>query len=165
MRIKTNNPWQTLLALITGATAMKPNALLKLAAIASSVLLMAGFVSYRAGAFGWLSDTSTRSVDAEGDPTLERNPVDDPSSDSATQAERTIMSSSKSIMLAPSAPTSTTVTLGANEYKIELPSPNPAEAQPPAPPDPPPPKATERERTLLPGSKAPIPVVGRKPKP
>lgn len=34
-------------------TAKKSHALLKLAALASSVLLVGGYVSYRAGAFGW----------------------------------------------------------------------------------------------------------------
>jgi hypothetical protein len=33
----------------------QPNSLVKLAAIASSVLLLSGFVGYRAGAFQWLT--------------------------------------------------------------------------------------------------------------
>jgi hypothetical protein len=85
--------------------------LLKLAAVASSVLLLAAFVSYRAGAFSRLMESPASPV-------------------------RTMMPSTKlhTIKLAPSAET-------------------PA-AQPPAPPQELPSKATERTRTLLPGSKS-----------
>ena len=137
------------------------NVLLKLATVASAVLLMAGFVSYRAGAFGWLSDSGTRSVDAEGIPSSEGNLAEDPSTDSAAQGERTIMSGSKSIKLSGGNPS---VSLGEYKPKTEPPLPNPADVQPPATPEPPPPKATERERTLLPGSKS-APVANPKTKP
>jgi hypothetical protein len=43
----------------------KPNRLLKLAAVLSSLLLAAGFVSYRAGAFSWLQKPSTPPPPAE----------------------------------------------------------------------------------------------------
>jgi hypothetical protein len=38
--------------------------ILKLAVIASSVLLAAGFISYRAGAFGWLTPATVQPVDS-----------------------------------------------------------------------------------------------------
>ncbi len=46
----------------------QPNFLLKLAALASSVLLVSGFVCYRAGAFHWLWGASPQPADA--DPSL-----------------------------------------------------------------------------------------------
>lgn len=40
----------------------RPNAVLKLAAVASSAVLVAGFVSYRAGAFDWVRSTNPPAV-------------------------------------------------------------------------------------------------------
>src|SRR5262249_56218896 len=47
----------------------QPNRLLKVATIASSVLLLSGFVSYRAGAFHWLMRSSAPPADAVGSAT------------------------------------------------------------------------------------------------
>ena len=41
----------------------KPNIVVKLAVIASSVVLIAGFVSYRAGAFNWSKPASPQPAD------------------------------------------------------------------------------------------------------
>lgn len=41
----------------------RPNAVLKLAAVASSAVLVAGFVSYRAGAFDWVRSTNPPAVE------------------------------------------------------------------------------------------------------
>ncbi len=49
----------------------KPNALLKLAAVVSSVLLVGGLVSYRAGAFNWPMETNSPPADSESSPTPE----------------------------------------------------------------------------------------------
>lgn len=62
----------------------KPNVILKLAVIASSVVLIAGFVAYRAGAFNWSKPASTQ-------------PVDPAAKDSGSWLEiPTVMSGSKS---------------------------------------------------------------------
>jgi hypothetical protein len=149
---------------------MKPIALLKQATIASSVLLVAGFVCYRAGAFSWLSDPRARSVDSGTDSTREKNVAADPNSDSGTvpqayvqptEGDRTLIGSSKSLVISPGP---FPVTSGSKDPKVEPPLPAPAEAQRPAPPEPPPPKATERDRTLLPGPKS-APVANPRPKP
>ena len=47
----------------------KPNSLLKLAAVVSSVLLAGGFVSYRAGAFDHFLESSAPPADSESSPT------------------------------------------------------------------------------------------------
>jgi hypothetical protein len=52
--------------------------ILKLAVIASSVLLAAGFISYRAGAFSWLMPAEVRPVDSGTEtptPTVELLPA------------------------------------------------------------------------------------------
>jgi hypothetical protein len=73
---------------------MKRNLLLKLAVIASSVLLVAGFVSYRAGAFNWLTAEQVQPAPPAADP-ADSQPVLSP-------AElTTIMSGSKSAMPGP----------------------------------------------------------------
>ena len=44
---------------------MKSNVLLKVCAVASSLLLVIAFVSYRAGAFGWLIDSNDLPAESE----------------------------------------------------------------------------------------------------
>jgi hypothetical protein len=46
----------------------RPNPILKLAAVVSSVLLVAGFVSYRAGAFDWVGKADSPAVESEPNP-------------------------------------------------------------------------------------------------
>jgi hypothetical protein len=73
----------------------QPNVLLKLAAVVSSLLLVGGFVSYRAGAFNWLLGTSARPEEAAS----EQPPPD------TAQPAQTIMYSSKwGVFVAPSPP-------------------------------------------------------------
>jgi hypothetical protein len=74
---------------------MKPNALVKLATVASSVLLLAAFVSYRAGPLSWIGDAGARSADSTT--SVPATAVQPPSM--ATEQDRTIMSSSKSMFL------------------------------------------------------------------
>src|SRR5262245_54612535 len=47
---------------------MKTHPLFRVAAVLSSVLLVGGFVGYRAGAFSWLTETSAPSVDPASKP-------------------------------------------------------------------------------------------------
>jgi hypothetical protein len=68
----------------------QPNALLKLAAVVSSLVLFGGFVSYRAGAFNGLMGSSAQ----QAEPAALQ-----PSPPAPTQPAPTIMSSSKSIIL------------------------------------------------------------------
>src|SRR5260370_36850146 len=80
-----------------GDAAMKPpNSLLKLAVIASSVLLLSGFVAYRAGAFNWLFTptimSSSKSHQIFGAPATTQEPPTE-----ATTLDPTIMYSSKSM--------------------------------------------------------------------
>jgi len=104
----------------------QPNTLLKLAVVASSVLLVAGFVSYRAGAFNWLMRPSLRSADSEsgfdssksGKVFRQSSPAQQPSP-GTTPPESTIMSGSKS-------------PINMIQYSIPVPSFTP-DAQPPAP--------------------------------
>jgi hypothetical protein len=112
---------------------MNPKSLLKMATVASSVLLLGAFVSYRAGAFNRLVETSAPPADSGTRPSAEEK-----LSDGAPQPDPTIMSSSKSMII------------------HVPPSFNTRVAKPPDTAQQSPPKTTERERTLMPGSKAPI---------
>jgi hypothetical protein len=51
----------------------QPHALLKLAAVVSSVLLVGGFVSYRAGAFTGLMETGEQPAEPASSPDPEKN--------------------------------------------------------------------------------------------
>jgi hypothetical protein len=51
----------------------RPNAILKLAAVASSAVLVAGFVSYRAGAFDWAGATGSPTAESGPDPASDEN--------------------------------------------------------------------------------------------
>jgi hypothetical protein len=77
-----------------------PRFLLKLATVASSVLLVGGFVSYRADALNWLMQAS-----APDEPTTSRSPVEPTRSQGLPPAsaltEPAYMSSSKSIIFVP----------------------------------------------------------------
>jgi hypothetical protein len=67
------------------------NALIKVATVVSSVLLLSGFVSYRAGAFNWLMGNSAPLADSGSSPTLQQPPA------TAEQAP-TLMPGSKSMI-------------------------------------------------------------------
>jgi hypothetical protein len=74
------------------------NVVLKLAAVASSIVLVGGFVSYRAGALNWLVayEAPTRVED--------KSPADPPQAD-GTSTNPVIMSGSKSgIYIVPASP-------------------------------------------------------------
>jgi hypothetical protein len=77
------------------------NTLLKIATVLSSVLLVGGAVSYRAGAFSRIVAAITRPADAESNRALrgsENAPTDSDSSQQPSQKakDNTIMSSPKS---------------------------------------------------------------------
>jgi hypothetical protein len=108
----------------------------RLAVIASSVLLAAGFISYRAGAFSWLAPTNVPAIDGEA------------SSSEAPPSLPAVMSGSKSSFSYPIAPTPPTAdnssTTRVTEVKppyimsgsksvapLVLPSPGKPTAQPP----------------------------------
>jgi len=69
----------------------QPNSLLKLAAVASSVLLVGGCVAYRAGAFNWLTGTSSQSGEVLPEPGTSEQPTPD-----TKQPMPTIMGGTKS---------------------------------------------------------------------
>jgi len=90
----------------------KPPVLLKLAVLVSSVLLVGGFVCYRAGAFTWLLASNPRPA-ASGSQTLEPNGIHHPDTTQPqtiqlTEEEwnRLLMSSSKSMapVIVPASP-------------------------------------------------------------
>src|SRR5262249_50219429 len=85
----------------TGSFAVKQsNALLKLAVVASSVLLLSGFVSYRAGAFNWLLQTSTPQAHSGSSPSVEPTPSQ-PRAPASAEPAPIMMSSSKSALVVP----------------------------------------------------------------
>ena len=60
----------------------KPGFLVKLAAVASAIVLAGGFVCYRGGAFAWLGETSAETLaDATPQPQRSANPPQPPSSE------------------------------------------------------------------------------------
>src|SRR6266851_2381014 len=119
----------------------QPNAFLKAAVLLSSVLLLSAFVCYRAGAFDRFLKNSAPPADSAVDALPQGNLSDDSTSE-GTDGDRTIMYSSKSIIVRDSTRIHTRF------------APNTAQAQPVAPPEPPAPRPTERERTIFPGSKS-----------
>jgi hypothetical protein len=148
----------------------KPNAFLKAAVLLSSVLLLSAFVSYRAGAFDRFLNNTGPPSDFGGDPLPQENLSGDSTSEgipgsvtnaepppsSRTDGDRTIMSSSKSIILpdGKGIVTATNDGKGSVTFTVTDVAPNTAQAQPPAPPAPPAATATERQRSILPGSKS-----------
>jgi hypothetical protein len=101
----------------------QPNLLLKIAVGVSSLLLVSGFVSYRAGAFNrFLSPSDTPTVPTTLGGSKFKTVIEPPSSNPpyASSPDLAIMSSSKSIILAP--PSTVTV-----------PAPTPAQQPSPAP--------------------------------
>jgi hypothetical protein len=72
---------------------------LKLAAAASSVVLVTGLVSYRAGALNWLMPSEAPTADVETSP-----PVDPPPYDPATTSPFLMSGSKSAIMVVPVAP-------------------------------------------------------------
>jgi hypothetical protein len=122
----------------------QPNALLKLAAVVSSLVLFGGFVSYRAGAFNSLLGPGENAADsgssATGD---EPYKLELTTSDPLTFEGRlgrtsdALMSSSKSIILF-----------------NEQPRPNTPSAPPATTPQQPPPDAAQRPPTIMSSSKS-----------
>jgi hypothetical protein len=138
---------------------MKSNALLKMATVTSSVLLLSVFVSYRVGAFNRLLETRAPPADSGSGPSNEEKLTD-----GAPQPDPTIMSSSKSMVIhVPPSPNTAdaqrarTMMYSSKSGVIATPVPVTAgsqTAQPPAPSEPPPSKTTERARPLMSGSKS-----------
>jgi hypothetical protein len=144
-----NVPLGTFIKLITsntGVVAVKQqNLLLKMAAGACSLLLAGGFISYRAGALDWLMgsrDPSSRPIMIGG--SKSKVLIEGPSPETTdlqphgtVQGDLTIMSSSKSIVIAP-----------ASAYTPGAP--------PAATPQQPPADTAQRPPTIMYGSKAGI---------
>lgn len=103
--------------------------LLKLATVASSIILVSGFVSYRAGAFNWLVEASAAPADPE--PNVNDILVSVPEESSGSLL---FMVGSKS-----------------DAGLIRLP---PQQKSPATQPQPPSPASTPSKPTLLPGSKS-----------
>ena len=78
---------------------MKPNLLLKLCAVASSLLLAVGFVSYRAGALDWLSKPAASAIETPTAPEyifLDGSLNETPAPPKAAEAGDQLLWSSKS---------------------------------------------------------------------
>jgi hypothetical protein len=81
-----------------GDVAMKKRmVLLKLAAVASSLLLVAGLVSYRAGAFNWLLESRTPAADLATDDAILDPATWETLKKNIEKTDPTFMYSSKSI--------------------------------------------------------------------
>jgi len=78
-----------------------PRPVLKMAAAGSSILLVAGFVSYRAGAFDWLGGSVPQSVEADPAPVADAapEPVADPPTAVTPLTPPVVLSSSKSAII------------------------------------------------------------------
>jgi hypothetical protein len=98
-----------------------PNLLLKLAAVASSVLLASGAVAYRAGAFNGIMATSPQPADSGSNAALEGPASPQPTPAGTTAQDLTIMYSSKSGAVIP--PTGVS--------GLESPAPAPSQPTPP----------------------------------
>ena len=58
-----------------GVAVKRTHPLLRVAAVVSSVVLVGGFVGYRAGAFSWLAETSAGPIDPQSKPTTDTTQV------------------------------------------------------------------------------------------
>jgi hypothetical protein len=116
------------------------NSLLKLATVVSSVLLLSGFVCYRAGAFHWLIGASARPADSVSSPTVGQSPA------APGEAAGTIMPGSKSMVISDFSSFAVPVPSSGPEAQPAVPS-----QQPVAPPAPAP--------VILPGSKDMVPLI------
>jgi hypothetical protein len=122
-----------------GVVAVKQlHMLAKVAVVASSLLLVGGFVSYRAGAFNALIGPSTQPAEPAGPQQL---------LPATTQTVPTMMSSSKSM------------TLGNNVYDVQIGPYSPPNTPPPAPSQQAPPATTKAAPTIMYGSKAPYSLI------
>jgi hypothetical protein len=129
-----------------GSHRMKqPNTFVRLAAVVNSLLLVGGFVSYRAGAFDSLLRFGAKAADSESSPKPEETPPEQSQSNTLHFEGRIdgtvdrLMSSSKSF------------TLGTSLFKVP-------EAQLPSPSQPTP-TTKQPTPTIMSGSKAPIHLV------
>ena len=139
----------------------QPNALFKLAAVASSLVLVAGLVTYRAGAFDWLAESGTKPVDTGSSPISESNSAASPSTTTIKIDENTpkinIMSGSKASIRLIETPLSTTravkpptVTQPARTNRgVELTAPGFSEAKPSIPTQPKPPQSNQPPPTIM----------------
>ena len=109
----------------------RSHAILKAAAVGCSVLLAAGFVSYRAGAFDWLNPQAPEPTPVVDAP----NPATAPAEVTPELVPSAVLSSSKSaIILTPAASGSTSSpqpVMGSSKYLTPL---IPAAPEKPAPP-------------------------------
>lgn len=142
----------------------KPHWLVRLAALTFSIVLVAGFVAYRAGAWDWVVRMRTGEARIMSgsktaihviDPSVLPNATM-PGSKSDVALPPHIMSGSKSLIVTPartnstqSSPPQTTILPGSKSAPIVIP-PAPPQTEPKSPPNEP---ATGKPQTLLPGSK------------
>lgn len=137
----------------------RPHYLLRVAALVSSVLLVGGFVSYSAGAFDWLTQTSPVQADSG------RNLLPDPEGkvrDGTTQPAPTMMSGTKSFSPTRRIQGITPAKVPASDLDIPIagnspvfePPPSSAAAKPLAPSQSPPPGVKKPTPILMHGTKA-----------
>jgi hypothetical protein len=123
----------------------QPNTLLRLAAVASSVLLAGSFISYQAGAFNRLLAPSAPPSESPSGSTPEASgpgPV-------------TIMSGTKSRIFDRAPPYGPDPSSAGGAYQLSLSiSPDASNTPPPAPP-PTPPNGASAEKTIMYGTKSP----------
>jgi hypothetical protein len=124
-----------------GVVAVKQlHMLVKVAVVASSLLLVGGFVSYRAGAFDALMGPSAQPAE----PTAPQQPPP-----GATESAPAMMSSSKSLILSNAPPYQPPATPEQGAYKLNL-----TVTDPPGASQSPPPATTKAAPTIMSGSKA-----------
>jgi hypothetical protein len=139
----------------------KPKLFVKLATVASSVLLVGGFVSYRAGAINWVTEPGTEPADSRCNPAGDENLSDD--SKSGPKIPKRTASKKPSNDQKQKSPT---IMVGSKSFSLtEAPFPPSASNQPPVPSSPLPSEKNQPKTlweikdpmpTIMPGSKAPL---------
>jgi hypothetical protein len=133
------------------------NAIRKTVAVGSSALLIAGFVSYRAGAFDGLIRSSTPAVEPVEQPTPEV--VSDEARPDVVVTDATMFSSSKSIILAPASPPGQSPAVLPGSKSSGVFTPKQDVAVRPAPPAGPPPTPPSQTPPIIGGSKSLAPLI------
>ena len=108
----------------------KPSLLLKLAAVASAIVLLSGFVSYQAGAFNWLSRPTVPPPDPLTVAPEEPSPASPESTTLPAELPPTLLPGSKTIVISPSLPVKPAEQPQAPSQSIETPGKPTAGSQP-----------------------------------
>jgi hypothetical protein len=146
----------------------QPNLFVKIAAVTSSVLLVAACVGYRAGAFNWLStDKPTAMGGSKSKPLVDPVPPDTKPAETAPATDLSLMSGSKSAILIvppssgssgrqspPTQQSSPTIMYSSKSIAPVINLPGTQSSQPIATPPAPAPETKPRSPTIMGGSKS-----------